>query len=662
MNYDSNSFFQKIKLPQQYRYLLWLYALLILFFAFYRLVFHLSFSEQFYNSVTYTEILTSYFIGFRFDQIIILALLTPVLFLLPWFDITNRKVKICLSLYVYIIFPIIFLGQIADIIFYDYFNIRLNFMAYEYTGNEGINNRFVNADRFFWKFISIWFVSSALFVFLHFKILKKYLQKDIYSIKNRIIWFVCFLLLFAGGIRGRISLAPMDWGIAYFSNNHTLNQSALNGIYTLVVNYNETEHDPRLSFLDESERFRFVPHDTALAKVQQMLSGDRTVFTDKNNSLKQKISSDKRFDFQPNIIVVMMEGWSGHRTSVLGAANNLTPHFDSIANQGILFQNFYVNGLRTNYGLAATLCSYPALPGRSILKRYESKHPFISLSEILHSKGYYNLFCYGGDIAFDNMEGFFRGKKYDAFYSEQSFTYDQSFSKWGVPDHILFKRINEIVDTLPRPFQLTTLTLSNHEPFDIPDSSTIRFTGNSYSSQKANGIIYADFAIGQFMQTMRTKPIFDSTIFLFVSDHSLLESSKMSLDPNIFHIPLLIYSPKLLGDSAVRIERVGSQVDIIPTLVGLLGGEYEIESWGRDLLNLPDSDSGFAVINLWNRIGYINNNYFYFEQVGQYSKLYRNENNIFIEADTSQYKTILLQLRERLHNYTQLADQMTLPK
>lgn len=659
MNKKGFYLLQKIKLPAQFQYILLLYLALMLFFAFFRFLFQVSFHDQFYNNVSFIDILISYLIGFRFDQIIILALLTPFLLLLPWFDFTNRKVKIFISLYSYIIFPIIFLGMIADIRFYDYFNIRLNFMAYEYSGNGNLGNNYVFADRFFWEYIAIWFVVSALFIFTHFKLIQKCIDKIKPKITSRVIWLFCFLILFTAGIRGRVALAPMDWGIAYFSDNHTLNQSALNGIYTLIKNFTETDHDPRLSFLKESERFPFVSRDSALAKVKTMLQQNGTTFTS-DNSLAQSFSRPKKFDFQPNIIITVMESWSGSRTSALGAKNNLTPYFDSLTQHGILFENFYANGFRTNFGLGAVLCSYPAIPGRSILKRYESRHPFTSLSETLHTKGYYNAFCYGGDLAFDNMEGFFRTKKYDAFYGEKSFASDDSFSKWGVPDHILFHHINKIVDSLPRPFQVSIMTLSNHEPFDIPDSSVIRYTDKSYSAQKANGIVYADYALGQFMREMKTKPIFDSTIFIFVSDHSLLEGSKMVLDPNLFHIPLLIYSPSLLGDTAVRIDKIGSQVDIIPTLLGLIGGQYEIECWGRDLLHLPDSDSGFAFIDLWDRMGYIDNNYFYFEQLGQYTKLYANKSPEFTEADTIKNMSALLYCRDRLRRYTQLADQLTL--
>ena len=543
-------------------------------------------------------------------------------------------------------------------------------MAYEYIGEGDTAQNMFFADTKFAVYIFLWIVVSIVFIYCLHLILKKLSQREKQSnIKNQLVWFIIFILLFAAGIRGRISLAPMDWGIAYFSSNHTLNQSALNGIYTLGRNYLETSHDPRLSFLSESERFPFVDKQTALNETQKTLAQQDAEFIEPAKSLKRAVTTKPNFNFRPNIVIIVMEGWSGSRTSALGDNLNLTPCFDSLADNGIFFVNFYANGSRTNYGLGAILCSYPALPGRSILKRYDSQHPFISLSEILQLRGYTNLFYYGGDFAFDNMEGFFRQKGYTTFYGEESFSSDDYFSKWGVPDHILFEYINDAFDTLPRPFQLTALTLSNHEPFDLPDSSVQRFFNDSYSEIKANSIIYADRAIGKFIEEAKTKPIFDSTIFIFVPDHSLQESSKMPLNPNLFHIPLLIYSPNLLSDSSVIVETFGSQIDILPTLMGILGGDYIHESWGRDLLNLSDDDNGFAIISLWDRIGYLDESIFYFEQVGQYKKLYSNGGRQTpssaptqfreIEFDSTDYRFLA---RQRfLHIFTQLADQMTLP-
>lgn len=649
-------------IPPQFKYIISIYIAAVLFFAFFRILFQWNFAEQLGSGTSLKAIFESYIIGWRFDQIIILIILAPLLILLPWFSLENKIIQRLSQIYIGVLFSFCFILQFADIRFYSYFNSRLNFLAYEYLADGKLTRDLIYSDQKFWHYIGLWIVLSALFIWLSHYLLKRLTNKmTITSPPIRIVWFLILVVLFASGIRGRFSLAPMDWGIAYFSENHTLNQSALNGIYTLARNYLETSHDPRLSFLNDKERFQFVPKEEALKTVQQYLQQPNMQFIEPDKSIKRTVTAKKNFSFNPNIVIIVMESWSGKRTSCLGAPLNLTPHFDSLAKNGILFTDFYANGTRTNYGLAAVLCSYPALPGRAILKRYDSQHPFISLAQILQNRGYTNIFFYGGDFAFDNMEGFFRQEGYTRFIGEDNFAFSDEFSKWGVPDHILFNAIDKSLDTFPRPFQISVMTLSNHEPFDLPDSSVRRFYDDSPASKKNNSIVYADWAIGQLIKEAKTHPVFDSTIFVFVSDHCLLESSKLSIHPEMFHIPLLIYSPKLLGEEGQIIKTTGGQIDIIPTLMGILGGDYTNESWGRDLLDLPPDDSGFAIINLWDRLAWISQSDYYYEIIGQNRHLYKIIDNEFIEKPIDSANQSITDRIRLFHQFSQLADQMTLP-
>jgi phosphoglycerol transferase MdoB-like AlkP superfamily enzyme len=296
------------------------------------------------------------------------------------------------------------------------------------------------------------------------------------------------------------------------------------------------------------------------------------------------------------------------------------------------------------------------------MKRYNARHPFNSLSEILHNRGYYNLFVYGGDLVFDNVEGFFTLKKYDKFYGEESLGTEYSFSKWGIPDHILFEKTTAIIDSLPRPFLLTMQTLSNHEPFDLPDSSVQRFFEDDLTSKMFNSQLYADHALGHFIDLIREKGVSDSTIFVFTADHTRFDAGRFYLDPMYFHIPLLIYSPALLGTEGRVIEKYGGQTDILPTLMGLLGGDYTHSSWGRDLLKLDDNDSGYAIMNVLRRIGYIDPRFFYYEDLGVTWAMVRTDQLHTRGVDVT-YEQLdeCLTIRRRLHRYMQIADQLSTP-
>ncbi|HVP07048.1 MAG TPA: LTA synthase family protein, partial [Candidatus Acidoferrum sp.] len=478
---------------------------------------------------------------------------------------------------------------------------------------------------------------------------------------SHIVLFVIFLAMTFIGIRGRTALSPINWGIAYVSQNHFLNQLGLNGVYMLGRAFSEEGNDCRLSYLPESSRYKFVDFKNGLDTVRTMLyqQGDRWLQPD-TSILRLTRQPDRGYGFKPNIVVVLMESWSGRNTGALGSPRNLTPHFDSLAQHGILFTRFYATGTRTNYGMPGVLCSFPSLPGRSVMTRYNARYPFVALSEILHDRGYSNGFAYGGDLVFDNAVGFFRTKRFDRFYGDSYFGKQNVLAKWGVPDHIVFHRVVGMVDSLPRPFQMTILTLSNHEPFDLPDSSVQRYKNADDTSQIFNSQIYADFALGKFIAEFKKHPSFDSTIFVFTADHAKFRGGTLAIDPKDFYVPLLIYSPHLIGDSGRRVDKVGGQTDILPTLMGLLGGDYTHASWGRNLLNLPASDSGFTTMNVAERIACMEGDYFYLEELGVSSSLYfwqgiNEPPKLITKEQPEEYH----RLQRRLRDYMQVAEQLT---
>ena len=604
------------------------------------------------------HILKSFYVGWRFDQIVILLTLVPLLLITPFVNLSRHLVLKIVKIYLVVIYSIIFLLLLTDLRFMQIYHTHLNFLALEYIDEGATFWNQVVSDAKFYLLIFAWIGFTLVFIYpVHWltSMTKKFPKRANWPI--HIFYFVLFLSLFALGIRGRWELAPMDWGIAYYSHNVTLNQIALNGIYTFGRNLTETNHDPRLSFLNEEERFEFVNTDGCLAEVKKTLAqSERKWHSDYD--LTSYVEQPQKHNFNPNIIVVVMESWSGRYTGALENKLNLTPYFDRLAEDGLFFTNFYTNGIRTNFGLGATLCSFPPIPGRAILKRYDARHPFNCLAEILKTRGYNNYFFYGGDPAFDNMEGFFRQKKYDRFFGQDNYDKDFQFSKWGIPDHKLFELISDEINFLPRPFQISVMTLSNHEPFDLPDSSLARFNDSDDSSKVYNSLIYADYALGYFIEQMKKQPVFDSTIFVFVPDHCLLRRSKYLVDPVNFHAPLLIYAPSLITPQ--KIATFGSQVDIIPTLMELVGGNYQYDGWGRDLLTLSP-DSGFAIVDKWNDIAYYDEKYIYVEHVGSPPSFYQHDaDTLLLLSDESDPE--FTRRQELLRRYVQLADQLSMPK
>jgi phosphoglycerol transferase MdoB-like AlkP superfamily enzyme len=648
-----------------YVFLFLVYLAGMVLFTCHRLYFLYQFRDRL-EGTAFGEVVRALLVGWRFDQIIILSILLPFVIFLPWFGVgRNGTARLTVGLLT-IFFSAASILLLADVRFFYYFDSHLNFQAVQYTegGGGGTTWHFISSETMFVPLLVVWSIVAVaiFFVFRNLLRLTKNMP-DRGSWVMQIVYFVVCLALLFVGIRGRTGLSTINWGVAYIGQNHFLNQLGLNGVYTLGKAFTEEENDCRLTYLPESQRYAFVDFREGLDSVRAMLNqpGDEWLQPDRS-ILRLTRQPERNYGFRPNVVIVLMESWSGRNTHTLGSPRSVTPHFDSLAQEGILFDRFYATGTRTNYGMPGVLCSFPSLPGRSVMTRYNAQHPFVALSELLHDRGYYNGFAYGGDLVFDNTIGFFRTKKFDRLYGDDYFGKENVFGKWGIPDHVVFHRVVGMVDSLPRPFQMTILTLSNHEPFDLPDSSVQKYFDKSDTSQMYNAQAYADLALGKFIAEFKKDPAFDSTIFVFTADHAKFRGGALALDPKDFYVPLLIYSPTLLGRKGERIEKVGGQTDILPTIMGLLGGDYTHASWGRDLLKLPPSDSGFAIMNVAERIAMMEHDYFYLEELGVASGLYDAKTiDITPRNIAGEHPEILGRMQRRLRMFMQIAEELTTP-
>jgi phosphoglycerol transferase MdoB-like AlkP superfamily enzyme len=227
-------------------------------------------------------------------------------------------------------------------------------------------------------------------------------------------------------------------------------------------------------------------------------------------------------------------------------------------------------------------------------------------------------------------------------------------------DHILFETLAAEIKSFPRPFQLSILTLSFHDPYNIPDERFALYGDTIPDYKMLNCFYYSDWAVGQFVRQIKEQPVFDSTIFVFTSDHCAHQSPRYPLSPEKFHIPLLIYSPRLLGDTAVMVTASASQVDILPTLIGLTGINTTQYSWGRNLLDLSPDDSGLAVIVSGKKLGLIEGTQLYFHWVGISESLYDLNETPYLENNLMEiYPGRAGEMARYLNSYIQLADYLS---
>ncbi|NCD24140.1 MAG: LTA synthase family protein [Deltaproteobacteria bacterium] len=312
-------------------------------------------------------------------------------------------------------------------------------------------------------------------------------------------------------------------------------------------------------------------------------------------------SIDNPGQFSPlNVVLVTVESLSAKYLGSFGDTCGLTPNLDRLRAESLFFTNVYATGTRTDRALEAITLSLPPTPGRSIVKRLGRESGYASLGRQLGAKGYDCAFLYGGRGYFDNMNAFFSGNGYRIV--DQSSVPEEEISfknAWGMCDEDLYSqtlRQADVDTAVGKPFFFHLMTTSNHRPFTYPEGRIDVPSGYG----RDGAVKYTDFALGRFLDQARTKPWFDRTIFIIVADHDANSAGKDDLPVAKYHIPLLVYAPRLIP--ARDVDILASQIDLAPTLLGLLNMDYESTFFGRNVLR-EDAAPGRALIGNYQHLG-----------------------------------------------------------
>ena len=301
-----------------------------------------------------------------------------------------------------------------------------------------------------------------------------------------------------------------------------------------------------------------------------------------------------------NVVLVTIESLSAKYLGSFGDSRDLTPNLDSLRQQSLFFSQFYASGTRTDRGLEAISLSIPPTPGRSIVKRIGRESGFASLGQQFQALGYDSAFVYGGRGYFDNMTVFFSGNGYRVVDQSSVAEQDIHFKNaWGMSDEDLYSQTLKLADTdhaAGKPFYLQLMTTSNHRPYTYPSGRIDIPSGDG----REGAVKYTDHAIGQFLEQARQKPWFANTLFVFVADHTAGSAGTEDLPLANYHIPLFIYAPGFIepGEHA----GLASQIDLAPTLLGLLNVDYTSTFFGRNVLR-ADAAPGRALIGNYQHLG-----------------------------------------------------------
>lgn len=306
---------------------------------------------------------------------------------------------------------------------------------------------------------------------------------------------------------------------------------------------------------------------------------------------------------KPNVVMIVVESLGAKFIGPLSNNKDTTPYLNKLADNSIFFENFYATGTRTVRGLEALSLSVPPTPGYAVVKRPDHKGLY-SIGNTFTQNGYSATFLYGGRGFFDNMNSFFSGNGFSIIdqtdFNDKEITFSNA---WGVCDEDLFKKALNTINTSDKtkPFLMFMLTTSNHRPFTYPEGKIDIPSGTS----RAGAVKYTDYAIGTFLEEATKQEWAKDTIFIVVADHSTEGRGRFDLEMRDFHIPLWIYSPNLLKPQLI--SKLGSQIDLLPTLIHMFGLKDESPFFGQSLLN-PNWTEERAFIGNYQYVGYYKNN------------------------------------------------------
>jgi phosphoglycerol transferase MdoB-like AlkP superfamily enzyme len=302
---------------------------------------------------------------------------------------------------------------------------------------------------------------------------------------------------------------------------------------------------------------------------------------------------DRAFGARPggfgrmNVVVVVGESFGAEFSKLYGSPRDLTPEFDRYARQGLWFAHTYASGTRTVRGLEALTASFPPIPTVSIVRRPGNEH-IATWGKVMSGLGYHTSFLYGGYAYFDNMSHFYGQNGFEVV-DRGAVARPRFANIWGVSDEDLFDLALQRLGAehaAGQPFFSMIMTTSNHKPFTFRaglEAQGIPVSGGG----RAAGVRYADYALGRFLRAAAHQPWFDNTLFVVVADHGARVYGKQQIPLKTYEIPLMIYAPARLAPR--RVDTLMTQIDVAPTVLGLLGLPYEAPFLGQDVLHHPDA-------------------------------------------------------------------------
>lgn len=594
----------------------------ILFFTGFRLLLLLNNLDQLANLPNPAALICRAFLmGFRFDTVVsgyILALPLLLLMIASFLARGRKWLYRAVAAFLTAAYASAFFASSADVPYFKQFFSRLTVGILAWMNTPGFVVKMIFGERSYLIYFFVFLLSSTLMGYGVSRLRKKMLdpiavqERQVarkYVFPNVLISLLACLVLFIG-IRGRVAWkSPIRAGTAYFSNYAFPNQLGLNPVYTFTRSWLDARNPANraLHLMDDEKALRNVkcylnvPPDSGFqSPIARRVGG----------------AGEPR---RANVVLVIMESMSAGKMGRYGNPDHLTPVLDSLANLSYCFDRFYSDGTHTYNGIYATLFSCPVL-----LQRHPMKGTIIpqltGFAKTLAAHGYQTIFFTTHDEQFDNMAGFLRANEFHYVISQKDYPSDKILSTLGVSDDYLYEfaitRLNDLYEQ-KRPFLAALLTASDHKPYIIPAGIPFR----PHSQEASKRIVeYADWAIGKLLRLAEEQAWYDNSIFVFLADHgAVLGESEYDMPLSYFHSPLIIFAPQILPE-ARSFDQLAGQIDVFPTVMGLLNMSYVNNTLGTDLLKERRPCIFFTADD---KIGCLNEEFFFVHRDNGIESLYQ---------------------------------------
>lgn len=561
------------------------YLIFILFIG--RLSLLALYSERFINDNV--NFMMSFVYGLRMDLITVSYLMVlPLLLLVFTPKIISAAIEKFLRVYFLVAILLIVYMENATFPFFAEYDVRPNFKFVEYLEYPKEVFSMIFAEH---KFdLSLALMMMTFIGALYWKRSKDDFKKVFHEAQwKRTLLFIPLALLVFIGIRSSFGHRAANNSDAMYSSNRIVNEITKNTIYSVAYSvYANKKYSSKVI-----KQYGKMDTEEALSRVKKELN----IESENTKSIFSRVEKSHFKSKKPkNLVVFIQESLGAQFVESVGGEKGITPEFNRLSSEGILFTNLYSNGTRSVRGIAGIVSGNFAVPGKGIVKRSKSQTDWFSIARLFKPLGYESSFIYGGESRFDNMKGWFLGNGFDKVIDQEKMECPTYVGNWGVCDGEVVGYADKEFQRMHsegKPFVSVVFSTSNHTPFDFPDGKIELLKGEEKKSVK-NAIKYADYAIGRMIKLAKEGGYYDDTVFLVVADHNVRAYGNDGVPINMFQIPGLILGG---GIEPRKYEKIATQPDIIATTLDLIGADFEYPILGHSIFSDKKRELAFMQFN-----------------------------------------------------------------